>query len=620
MKTLTLRAAVAACAAMLCVEPATSEDAASWPAIKSPYGRDAEIELKISDLIARMSVEQKVGQIIQAEIKSISPADIRKYHIGSVLNGGGSLPADNRDDPLALWVAAANAFYDASMDTSKGGLAIPVIWGTDAVHGHNNVRGATIFPHNIGLGAANDPALMRNIGVATAHEVAATGIDWAFAPTVAVARDPRWGRTYESYSDDPEIVATLSSELILGLQGHPALGDALNEQKVVATAKHFIGDGGTTGGVDQGDTAVAENILRDVHGRPYFQALGVGVQTVMASFNSWNGEKLHGHKYLLTDVLKDGMGFDGLVVGDWNGHGQVEGCSDVSCPQAINAGVDLIMVPEKWKAFHRNTVRQAKRGEISTERLDDAVRRVLRVKFRAGLFDNGRPSQHALAARFDLIGHPDHRAIARTAVQKSLVLLKNDEVLPIDGVKTVFVGGAGADNIPMQAGGWSVTWQGDDTDNGDFPGATSILEGFKAAIGANGGEVSTDPDANADVAVIVFGENPYAEFEGDLKDLKFPLDQSNDFKLMQRFKQQGVSVVAVFLTGRPRSVDAAINVSDAFVVAWLPGTEGAGVADVLVAGGTSNDFSGRLPFDWPRSGDQRNLYKRGYGLRLTDQN
>ena len=606
-------------------------EAKSWPSVRSPIGLDDNIESKIDDWLEKMSVEQKVGQMIQAEIKSISPDDAAKYHIGSILNGGGSWPTDKADGPLGAWLNMANLFHGASMDTGDDRLAIPIMWGTDAVHGHNNVVGATVFPHNIGLGAGNNPALMRDIGTATAREVAVTGIDWTFAPTVAVAKDARWGRTYESFSSDPKIVADLTKDLIIGLQGHPALENFLTEQKIIATAKHFVGDGGTAAGDDQGETTLSEDDLFKIHGQGYVQALGVGTQTVMASFSSWNGDKLHGHKYLLTDVLKGRMGFDGLIVGDWNGHEQIEGCSKSSCAQAINAGIDLIMVPEDWKAFQSNTVSQVKSGEIEMSRIDDAVRRILRVKYRAGMFDSGKPSAHRLAGRAKLLGHEDHRNVARQAVRESLVLLKNDGVLPIDPSKTILVAGSGADNPVMQSGGWTVTWQGRSIEDRTlnprsyYKGHTTISEGISAAAKASDGKVTTDEDASEiEVAIIVFGEQPYAEFEGDLESLDFDLAANADFKLVQELKAKGIPVVTVFISGRPRGVDAAIEASDAFVAAWLPGSEGAGVADVLLSendGKPSYDFRGRLPFAWPQTGqdltETTTKYKRGYGLTYS---
>ena len=588
-----------------------------WPKVKSPIAKDHQVESKVEAMLSQMTLEQKVGQIIQAEVKHISPEDAGKYHIGSVLNGGGSWPTGEVDGPLGGWLALANLFYKESMKTKKGRLAIPILWGTDAVHGHNNVQGATIFPHNIGLGAANNPVLMRDIGTATAREVAVTGIDWAFAPTVAVAQDIRWGRTYESYSADPNIVAELSKEMLLGLQGHPALGNFLSEQKVIATAKHFIGDGGTQGGDDQGNTVLSERELYKTHGQGYVQTIGAGVQTVMASFNSWNGDKVHGSNYLLTDILKEKMGFDGFVVGDWNGHEQVEGCSKVSCPAAINAGVDLIMVPEDWKLFLENTIRQVKSGEIATARLDDAVRRILRVKYRAGMFDDGKPSKHALAGRASLIGHPDHRAIARQAVRESLVLLKNDGVLPLSAKSKIIVAGSGADNPSMQSGGWTLTWQGRDLPSQAYQGFTTIKAGFEAIMDKEA--VLTDTSLNADAAIVVFGEEPYAEFEGDLTSTDFDLLKSKDFSLIQDFKSRDIPVVAVFLSGRPRGVDRAIEISDAFVVAWLPGSEGAGVAEVLI--NNEHVFKGKLPFDWPvMSGTSSSpKYKRGFALETIER-
>ena len=630
-KTVLLTCLAASLTASLGVTGCSSSEAAAatWPAVKSPIKQDPTIESKIDDWLTKMSIEQKVGQMIQAEIKSISPDDAAKYHIGSILNGGGSWPTDKADGPLGAWLNLANLFYGASMDTGDDRLAIPIMWGTDAVHGHNNVIGATIFPHNIGLGAANNPELMRDIGTATAREVAVTGIDWTFAPTVAVARDARWGRTYESYSSDPKIVADLTKELILGIQGHPALDNFLSEQKIIATAKHFVGDGGTAAGDDQGDTILSEEDLFKIHGQGYVQALGVGTQTVMASFSSWNGQKLHGHKYLLTDVLKGRMGFDGLIVGDWNGHEQIEGCTKMSCPQAINAGIDLIMVPEDWKAFLENTVKQVKSGEIAMSRIDDAVRRILRVKYRAGMFVSGKPSEHRLAGRAKLLGHADHRNVARQAVRESLVLLKNDGVLPLDPASNILVTGSGADNPVMQSGGWTVTWQGRDLETrilnplDYYKGHTTISAGLSDAIKEARGSLITDADsAKIDAAIVVFGEEPYAEFEGDLASLDFDLANNTDFKIIQDLKAKNIPVVSVFITGRPRGVDAAIEASDAFVAAWLPGSEGAGVADVLLSntqGKPAYNFKGSLPFNWPQNGSSNPIttstkYKFGYGL------
>ena len=602
---------------------ASQADETLWPRVKSAIAHDPALEDKITAIMADMSLREKVGQLIMAEYKAISPKDAKRNNIGGLLNGGGSWPTDEPGSRPVDWLAMADLYYKQSVKSSS---QIPIIWGTDAVHGHNNVAGATIFPHNIGLGAANDPALMRDIGVATAREVAVTGIDWAFAPTLAVVQDVRWGRTYEGYSSDPEIVASLSKEILLGLQGHPALGNFLSEEKIIATAKHFVADGGPVYGtgrnnkIDQGDVPLDEATLAQLHGRPYIDALGVGVQTVMASFSSWNGQKIHHHKYLLTDILKNRMGFDGFVVGDWNGHEQVPGCSPSSCAAAINAGVDMIMVPYEWKKFLENTVRQVERGDITMSRLDDAVRRILRVKFRAGVMKGKAPSERLLAGRAALIGFENHRAVARHAVRKSLTLLKNNAVLPVRA-KRVHIAGVGADNERIQAGGWTMDWQGRDVAADKYAGFTTVGAGLRAALAAAGAQEV--PDAKAlragDVAIYVFGESPYAEFEGDKDSTDFDRLSKADIAFFKAMQAKGVKTVAVFLTGRPSGIDKIIDLSDAFVVAWLPGSEGAGIADVLVAdnnGQARYDFTGKLPFAWPADDaaaiDTR--YKLGFGL------
>lgn len=620
MRNQTVFALVAACvAAVVCASDAAGQAKPGgveiWPKIASPYAGDAAVEAKVEAILSKMTLAEKVGQITMAEIQSISPDDVRRFHIGGLLNGGGSYPNQNRKATIAEWLVMANAFYDASVDARNGRAAVPVIWGTDAVHGHNNVVGATIFPHNIGLGAMRNPALMRDIGVATAREVAVTGIGWAFAPTVAVARDDRWGRTYESYSEDPALVASYAKEIVVGLQGHPALENAFAADKVIATAKHFIGDGGTFSGDDQGDTRLSEEALKKLHAPGHFTAIGAGVQTVMATFNSWNGVKTHGNPYLLTTVLKDRLGFDGFVIGDWNGHQQIPGCTASSCPEAVNAGVDMIMAPTDWREFIRNTTLQVKSGAISEARLDDAVRRILRVKTRAGLFQKGRPSEQLLAGMQNLLGHPDHRALARRAVRESLVLLKNDGVLPLHPGRKILVAGDAADSVSRQSGGWTVTWQGRDLSDADFPGATTIYAGIRAAVETAGGQAtlseSGDYSVKPDAAIVVFGETPYAEFEGDLE-----TERGVDFvderalAILRRLQAAGVPTVAVFLSGRPRFVTPEIEAANAFVAAWLPGSEGAGVADVLIAGadGTPrHDFKGLLPFSWPAMANQQPL-------------
>jgi beta-glucosidase len=572
---------------------------------------NSAIAQRAQSLLDGMSLEQKVAQMIQGEIKHVTPDDVRRYGLGSVLNGGGSFPANNKHSSIDDWVNLADAYREASLDTSQGSAGIPILWGTDAVHGHNNVIGATLFPHNIGLGAANDPELIGRIGRATAKEVAATGIDWIFAPTVAVVLDDRWGRTYEGYSDRPEIVKAYSGVIV----------EALQEQGLLATAKHFVGDGGTYQGIDQGNTEVDLEELMAVHGQGYLSALDAGVNSVMASFNSWNGDKIHGNKELLTGVLKGQLGFTGFVISDWNGVGQVDGCTNASCAQAINAGMDMIMAPEDWRELLDNTIAQVKAGEISQARIDDAVGRILRTKLAAQMFDAPMPSSRA-GQYTDSVGSAEHRAIAREAVRKSLVLLKNDNnLLPLSPKQNVLVAGAGANSIEMQTGGWTISWQGTGNSNSDFPGATSIFDGLNQALTEAGGQVALSEDGSfaekPDVAVVVFGETPYAEGQGDVETLAWQEETQADLALLESLKAQGIPVVAVLLTGRPLWLNAHINAADAFVVAWLPGSEGVGVADVLVAatdGSPRHDFSGRLSYDWPN----KDLNAEDAALPVTD--
>ncbi|WP_323847410.1 glycoside hydrolase family 3 protein [Microbulbifer magnicolonia] len=597
---------------------------ADWPALTSRVAKDPALEARIDQLLGRMTLEEKVGQLIQAELRAVTPQDVQDFHLGSVLNGGGSFPNNDKHASVDDWVALADAFYRASMDTSDGGVAIPVVWGTDAVHGHNNVIGATLFPHNIALGATRNPALIREIAAATAAEVAATGIDWNFSPTLAVVQDDRWGRTYESYSEDPAVVTSYAGPMVEGLQGVAQSDELFAESRVIATAKHFIADGGTTGGIDRGDAQFGEQQLKDIHAPGYFTAIEAGVQTVMVSFSSWQGEKMHGHKYLLTDVLKNRLGFDGFVVGDWMGHAFVDGCSTVSCPQAINAGLDMFMASDPdWKELYNNTLAQVRDGTIPIARLEDAVRRILRVKMRAGLFDKGAPSERALAGDASAIGSPEHRAVARRAVRESLVLLKNrGGLLPLARDQRVLVAGDGADNIGKQAGGWTISWQGTGNDNSDFPGATSIYAGIAAAVEAAGGEALLSEDGSfaqkPDVAIVVFGEDPYAEMQGDIANLDYRGD--SDLALLKKLQAQGIPVVSLFITGRPLWVNPEINASDAFAVIWQPGSEGGGVADVIFrkANGEVNyDFVGRLPFTWPQAAAPENAavqYAFDFGL------
>jgi beta-glucosidase len=625
---------MAACTAASGSAPAAAPDTAVhpalWPKATWPLPKDAALEQRVRALMAKMTLEEKVGQLIQADILSVTPDDVRKYRLGSILAGGNSKPGGQLVADAVQWKALADAFHRAAMDTSDGHVAIPLLFGIDAVHGHNGAVGATLFPQNSALGATHDPALMREIGAATAEEVRATGINWTFAPALAVPQDVRWGRSYEGYSQDPKLVAQYAGAMVEGLQGKVGTPQFLDSMHVVASAKHFLADGGTKDGKDQGDAQISEEILRTVHAAGYPPAIDAGVQSVMASFSSWNGQKMHGNKALITDVLKDRMDFQGFVVGDWNAHGQVPGCTNEDCPVSINAGIDMLMAPDSWRGLYEHTLAEAKSGAIPMARVDDAVARILRVKFRAGLFDAGLPSSNPLAARSaDVVGSPAHRAIARRAVRESLVLLKNNGgVLPLDPRKHILVAGDGADNISRQSGGWTLTWQGAGLKNANFPGAQSIGAGIAEQVRAAGGTVEIAADGHhagkPDAAVVVFGEDPYAEFQGDIPNLLYRPGDDHDLELIRHLRGEGVPVVAVFLSGRPLWMNREINAADAFVAAWLPGSEGGGVADVLVRtrdGHVAHDFHGKLSFAWPRSavqGQGSPLFPLGYGLTYAD--
>jgi beta-glucosidase len=580
-----------------------------WPQAP-PTTVSPTVDAFVAEILAHMSLEEKIGQMIQADIASITPAELKIYKLGSILAGGNAAPDSDVRTPPQAWLDMTDAFYRASLDKGDSAHApIPILFGIDAVHGHAKVLGATIFPHNVGLGAAHDPDLIRRIGQATAEEVASTGIDWTFAPTIAVARDPRWGRSYESYSESPELVAEYAPAMVTGLQGEFGSPQFMAPGHTLSSIKHFVGDGGTLHGRDQGDTIVPEAVLADVHGAGYPAALKAGAMIVMASYNSWNGIKLHGNHYLLTDILKGRLGFDGFVVGDWNAHEQVPGCTKSDCPASILAGVDMLMAPDSWKELYRHTLAEAQAGVIPASRIDEAVRRILRVKTIAGIFDRPAPKQRPDAGDFRQLGSAAHRAIAREAVRKSLVLLKNAHAtLPIDPRATILVAGDAADDIGAQSGGWTLDWQGAHNKNSDFPGGTSIYGGIRAAVTAAGGTATLSPSGRfakkPDAAIVVFGERPYAEFEGDRETLQFSPEDRHELQLLRRLRAQGVPTVSVFLSGRPLWVNPELNASDAFVAAWWPGSEGEGIADVLFrapAGGTAYDFTGRLSFSWPKT-------------------
>lgn len=612
--------------------PATAAPLTDWPTVRSAIAKDAALEQRVRDIVSKMTLAQKIGQMTQPEIKNATPEDVKRYYLGSVLNGGGSWPNGNKHAKAAEWLALAQRYHEASMATDMA-VKVPVVWGTDAVHGHNNVFGATLFPHNIGLGAARNPKLMEEIGAATAKATRASGIAWVFGPTLAVVRDDRWGRTYESYAEHPEVVKSYAGAYVRGMQG--SLKDDAN---TIATAKHFIGDGGTEFGKDRGVNKSSKSQMINIHGAGYYPALEAGVQTVMSSFNSWNDVasgtnygKMHGSRAMLTDVLKTKMGFDGFVITDWNGHGEVPGCRNDSCAAAINAGNDMIMVPDDWKAFIANTIKQVESGEIPMARIDDAVSRIIRVKLRAGLFDKS-PAQNAYAGKDDVM---QPRELARRAVRESLVLLKNDSpVLPIARGKKILVVGKTADDMSNQSGGWSITWQGTANTNADFPNGDTVLAGIREAAGKDKVTFSVDGKgvdvSTFDVVVAVIGERPYAEGDGDIGPngtLRHSSRYPEDLAVLQAVAGKGKPVVTVFVSGRPLYVNDLLNLSDVFVAAWLPGTEGKGVSDLLVAGAKRYDFTGKLPFSWPKSACQTDLnvgdknyaplFAYGYGLKAA---
>lgn len=606
---LVFSAAQAAGPASITVPPEATAHPELWPRAHSPSTlSDAQTERRIDALLSKMTIEEKVGQTIQADLVSIRPDDLARYPVGSILAGGNDAPKGDNRGPASEWLALIRSFDAAAARPNSRHEPIPLLVGIDAVHGHNKIRGATLFPHNVGLGAMRDPELIRQIGEATAEEAAVTGVNWTFGPTLATPRDIHWGRAYEGYGEEPEIPAAYAGPMTLGLQGELRPGLSISPDHIVGSAKHFLADGGTLDGKDQGDARLSEPDLVRLHNGGYPPAIDAGIMTVMASFSSWNGLKNTANRTLLTDVLKGRMGFDGFVVGDWNAHGQLPGCTVGDCPAALNAGLDMYMVPEAWKALFDNLVAEVRTGRVSMSRLDDATRRILRVKFKAGLFDGPSP----IVGRLERLGAPDHREIARRAVQESLVLLKNNgSVLPIRGSAHVLVAGDGPDNIGKQSGGWTLNWQGSGNANTDFPNGRSIFSGIREAVESQGGSAVLSRDGawttRPDVAIVVIGEEPYAEFQGDITTLEYQPGDKRDLALIKRLKRQGVPVVVVFLSGRPLWVNPEINAADAFVAAWLPGTEGEGVADVLIgdAGGKARrDFRGRLSFSWPKRADR----------------
>jgi beta-glucosidase len=575
-----------------------------------------------------MSLAQKIGQMTQAERASIDPQEVKSFHIGSILSGAGSHPGDNS---IQAWVTMNDAYWTSSMAADEEHLAIPIIYGVDAIHGHNNVSGATIFPHNIGLGAANDPDLIKRIAQVTAREILASGVDWTFAPNLSVARDSHWGRTCESYSQEPEIVTAYAAKFVTGMQGD------LGSDSVVACVKHWAGDGGTAHGIDQGNTVGGAEELERIHMAAYNPAIEAGALTVMVALNAWQGEKCHGHHHLISEVLKKQMRFDGYVISDWDG---IDFLSDYyydAIALGVNAGIDMFMVSENWRQFIEHLTHHVVSGSVSIDRIDDAVRRILRVKFAYGLFDKPRPAERHWA-NDSSFGSREHREVAREAVRKSLVLLKNgNDLLPLDKASRVLVAGKNAHDRGRQCGGWTVSWQGA-SGNEFIDGGTSVWEGIQG-LAANA-SLSTNDGADADpqhhdVAIVVIGETPYAEGLGDIREgddvLIQPGSQTNGaFKKLEAYGRtrklaelhpedlatinnivaNGLPVIVVMISGRPLVIDPELDASTAFVAAWLPGSEGQGIADVLFG---DYDFTGKLSFSWPASASTPR-FPYGYGL------
>jgi len=553
----------------------------------------------IEELLAQMSLAEKVGQMTQASKAALQGAEVREFFLGSVLNGGDDLVNPNTAE---VWADTVDRFQMQALGTHLG---IPFIYGIDAMHGHAGLRGATVFPHNIGLGATRNPEIAEKAGKIAAEEVSATGIKWAFAPCIAVPRDERWGRTYEGFGETPELATMFAPAVVRGMQGEK-LGAS---ESILACAKHFVADGGTDKGVDQGDAKISEQELRAIHLPGYAAAVKAGVGSIMASYSSWNGQRMHGQKYLITDVLKGELGFQGFVVSDWEGIDNMGTSYKENVANAINAGVDMAMAAGGYNKFIRAVKSLVGSGRIPISRIDDAVRRILRVKAAAGLWEHPM-ADRKLAAQ---IGSAEHRAVARDAVRQSMVLLKNDKnVLPLKKAAKVNVAGSKANDMGAQCGGWTVGWQGH---LGAVTPGTTIQRAIQRAVAPN---ALTSSAGQSDVVVVVVGETPYAESAGDSKDLTLT---SADRGAIANARKSGKPVVTVLLTGRPIIIEDWLPLTDALVVAWLPGTEGDGVADVLFG-----DYkpTGKLPHSWPRSmsqipinqGDAKYdpLFPYGFGL------
>jgi beta-glucosidase len=604
------------CAVSITVLAACSPAAFAAAAPKSLSSYDPQVK----ELLAKMTLEEKIGQMTQAEQDAIKDLnDVQTYFLGSVLSGGSSDPKEGNS--LEAWTNLYDRLQQRALKTRLG---IPILYGVDAVHGHNNVLGAVVFPQNIGMGCTRNAALVEKAARITAEEVRATGVQWTFAPCVTVPRDERWGRTYEGFSEDPDLVKALGAAAVRGFQG-ANLGDPLS---ILACVKHYVGDGGTSavpGGrrgirLDQGDTRVDEATLRRIHLAPYIDGVKAGTGSIMPSYSSWNGVKCSGNEYLLTRVLKQELGFEGFLISDYNAIDQITRDYMAAIAISINAGMDMAMVPTKYREYVNDLKKLANEGKVPMSRIDDAVTRILRVKFAMGLMDKNR-SQLADRSLHKTFGSAEHRQVARETVRQSLVLLKNErKALPVSKqAARIHVAGKNADNIGNQCGGWTIHWQGQ---SGNVTtGGTTILTAIKSTVSPNT-QVTFSSDGTgaqgAAIGIVVIGETPYAEGEGDSNDLSI---SAEDVTAVDNMKKAGIPVVVILISGRPMIINKVLDKADAFVAAWLPGTEGQGVADVLFG-----DYkpTGKLSFTWPRSmaqipinvGDSQYdpLFAYGYGL------
>ncbi len=553
----------------------------------SPNDQLPSVSERVNSLLSQMSLDEKIGQMTQAERGALQNiTDIKTYYLGSLLSGGGSAPSTNS---AQAWADMYDYFQNFALQTR---LKIPLIYGIDAVHGHNNVFGATIFPHNIGLGCTRNPQLIEQAARVTAEEVSGTGIDWTFAPCIATVRDERWGRTYEGFGETPELSVSMAQAMVRGYQGS-SLSDYGN---ILACAKHFLGDGGTQGGDDQGNVVADEQTVRNLHLQGFVSAINAGVKSIMVSYSSINGQKMHGSKYWITDVLKDELGFKGFVVSDWQGIDQLPGDYKSDIQNSINAGVDMVMVPNNFIEFIQYLKELVNENRVSIERIDDAVRRILTVKFELGLFEKPFTDRSLTPT----VGSAAHRSVARQCVRESLVLLKNENnFLPLSkNINHILVAGKNGLDIGNQCGGWTISWQGS---SGDITTGTTVYQGIKNAVPSSttvSYSFNGSSTQGADVAIVVVGETPYAEGNGDRNDLAL---SPEDITTINNIKNAGIPYVIILISGRPMIITDELADCNAFVAAWLPGTEGQGIADVLFG---DYNFTGKLSHSWPRNMSQ----------------